>query len=40
MWNIEQAVEKTVELTKEYLSGNDINICMERQIKSFMEEFC
>ena len=40
VWNIEQAVEKTVELTMEYLSGNEINRCMEKQIKSFMEEFC
>ena len=40
VWNIEQAVEKTVEFTKEYLSGNEINRCMEKQIKSFMEEFC
>jgi len=34
-WNIETAIEKTVEWTKCYLKQMDINECMDRQIKEF-----
>lgn len=36
-WGIEDAVEKTVEWTKCWLSGGDIPACMEGQIKEYME---
>lgn len=36
-WNVEKAVEKTVEWTKEYIKNGDINLCMEKQIKEFLE---
>ena len=38
-WNIKTAVEKTVEWTKIYRSEKNISICMEEQIKNFLEEF-
>ena len=34
-WDLEQAVEKTVEWSKCYINGNDIDLCMEEQIQSF-----
>jgi len=34
-WNIERAVEKTVEWTKEYIAGNNVSECMNRQITEF-----
>ena len=34
-WNIETAVDKTVEWAKIYLSGNDINQCMDQQISEY-----
>lgn len=35
-WDLETAVEKTVEWTKVWLSGKDVNNCMEKQIDEFM----
>lgn len=37
-WNIEQAIDKTVEWSKVYLNGGDISSCMEKQIKEFILE--
>ncbi len=37
-WHITNAVEKTVEWSKAYISGNDINAIMEKQIKEYIEE--
>lgn len=37
-WNLERAVEKTVEWSRCWLSGGDIDDCMDRQIKEFLEE--
>ena len=34
-WQIQTAVEKTVEWTKVYREHGDIRSCMERQIKEF-----
>lgn len=36
-WNIETAVEKTVEWYKTWNDGGDVNLCMERQINDFIE---
>lgn len=38
-WNLEMAVEKTVEWSKCWLSGGDVRACMDRQITEFMEVF-
>ena len=35
-WNISEAVQKTVEWTKEWQAGNDVRACMERQIREYM----
>lgn len=35
-WNLEKAVEKTVEWAKCLINGEDINRCMEKQIQSFL----
>lgn len=37
-WHIAQAVERTVEWTKTWLGGGDVNACMERQIAAFFQE--
>lgn len=37
VWNIEQAIEKTVEWYKGYLENSDLNVIMEQQINSFMK---
>ncbi|WP_422479283.1 CDP-glucose 4,6-dehydratase [Pleomorphochaeta sp. DL1XJH-081] len=34
-WGIEEAVRRTVEWYKEYVSGNDMNLCTDNQIASF-----
>lgn len=34
-WNLDTAVEKTVEWAKVWLSGGNVNECMEQQIKEF-----
>lgn len=35
-WNLEKAVEKTVEWTKCWNSGGDVRACMDNQIEEFM----
>lgn len=37
-WNVEQAVEKTVDWVKTWLAGGDVSSCMGRQIKEFLQE--
>ncbi len=37
-WNVSTAVEKTVEWTKVYLNGGDVNKCMEGQIGAFFKK--
>ena len=37
VWNIETAIEKTVEWAKEYKNGSDLEQCMNRQIEVFFE---
>lgn len=34
-WNLETAIEKTVEWAKVWSSGQDVNDCMDKQIKEF-----
>jgi len=36
-WNLDTAVAKTVEWTKVWLSGKDVNACMEQQISEYLE---
>lgn len=36
-WNVEEAIEKVVEWTKTYLSGQDIVKCMDKQIEEFFK---
>ena len=35
-WNLEKAIEKTVEWSKCYLSGGDVRACMDKQIEEFV----
>lgn len=35
-WNIEQALIKTIEWSKIYQMGKDVEVCMEKQIKEFI----
>lgn len=35
-WNLNTAIEKTVEWTKAWQNGEDVNACMERQIREFL----
>lgn len=37
-WNVGTAVQKTVEWTKVYLNGGDVNKCMQDQIKVFFNK--
>lgn len=37
-WHINEAIEKTVEWTRTYLSGGDIPAVMDKQIDEFLEE--
>lgn len=37
-WHIAYAVEKTVEWSKAYIAGGDVEACMEEQIKEYMED--
>ena len=37
-WNISEAVQKTVEWTKEWQAGNDIRACMQKQIEAYLEQ--
>ena len=39
VWNIEQAIEKTVEWSVMYQRGEDIVKCIKNQIEEFIEEF-
>lgn len=36
-WNLERAIEKTVEWSKCWISGEDIVSCMEKQIRDFLD---
>lgn len=38
VWNVRTAVEKTVEWTKEWQAGQDINTIMDRQIQEFLAD--
>ncbi len=35
-WHIQDAVEKTIEWSKSYLSGEDVTLIMEKQIKEYL----
>jgi len=37
-WDVRTAVEKTVEWTKEWQAGQDINTIMDRQIQEFLAD--
>ena len=37
-WNVNKAIEKTVEFAKEYAAGKDMGICMDNQIKEFIND--
>ena len=37
VWNVSQAVEKTVELYIDYMHGSDIGQCMLKQIREYYE---
>lgn len=37
-WNLETAIEKTVEWSKCYISGGDVRLCMDNQINEFLGE--
>ncbi len=36
-WNLEKAVEKTVEWNKCWINGQDVRTCMDKQIEEFLE---
>ena len=36
-WNLEKAIEKTVEWSKCWMNGQDVRACMDSQIKEFFE---
>lgn len=36
-WNLEKAIEKTIEWTKCWMNGGDVTECMDRQIREFMK---
>ena len=40
VWNLNNAIEKTVDWTKAFISGSDVMGCMEEQIKEYLEDFC
>lgn len=37
-WNLEKAIEKTVEWSKCYIEGGDVRLCMDKQIAEFLGE--
>lgn len=37
-WNLEQAIDKVVEWSKCWIAGNDIRLCMDKQISEFLED--
>lgn len=36
-WNLDQAIEKAVEWSKCWNNGGDVRVCMEKEIKEFLE---
>lgn len=38
-WHITDAIEKTVEWSKVYLSGGNVGEVVEKQIKDFLEDY-
>ena len=38
VWGVREAIEKTVEWTRAWQAGEDINLVMERQIRCFLDE--
>lgn len=36
-WNLEKAIEKTVEWSKCWVNGEDISLCMDKQIEEFLK---
>ena len=36
-WNLDTAIKKTVDFSKCYISGDDINICMQQQIQDYLK---
>lgn len=36
-WNLETAVEKVVEWTKNWVQGEDVRMCMDKQIEEFLQ---
>ena len=36
-WDVEKAVKKTVEWSKAYFAGDDMSLCMDRQIREFFD---
>lgn len=38
VWGVRKAIEKTVEWTRAWQAGEDINLVMERQIRCFLDE--
>ena len=38
VWNIEKAVEKTVEWTKTYINNQDVTACTDNQIKEYFKQ--
>lgn len=37
-WNLEKAIEKTIEWSKIWIDGGDVRACMDRQIAEFLDE--
>ena len=37
-WGVEKALDKTIEWTRVWLSGQDIERCMKEQIEEFLRE--
>lgn len=37
VWSLDTAIEKTVEWTKCWISGDNVRLCMERQIEEFLK---
>ncbi len=37
-WNLEKAIEKTVEWSRIWIDGGDVRACMDRQIAEFLDE--
>ncbi len=39
-WDVEEAVQRTVEWSKTYFAKGDVSACMDRQIKEYVGNFC